>query len=156
MTKTKSNFQRIPLLLTAAVVIFSALVSSYPKVSAATTYPFTILDTMYIDSTQNYYGYGLSENVTIGDYGTIHGGYYNWKTKVLKTNRGYEPAYCVEPSKGIVDTDYSEVSIRYDSTTHLKLGRIFLYCIPRPYCHSCTDFLPRFSANCPRTVPNKI
>ena len=35
--------------------------------------------------------------------------------------------YCVEPSNGLEDTDYGEVSIRYDSATHLKLGRNFLY-----------------------------
>ena len=132
MTKTKSNFQRIMLLLTAAVVIFSALMSSYPKVDAAATYPFSIVNTMYVDSTAKYNGYGLSQDITIGNSGTIHGG-YNWKTKVLKTKRGYEPVYCVEPSKGLADTDYSEVSIRYDSTTHLKLGRIFLYCFTASY-----------------------
>ena len=132
MTKTESRFQRILLLLTAVAVIFSALVSSYPKVDAAATYPFTVVNTMYVDSTSKYSGYGLSQDITIGNSGTIHGG-YNWKTKVLKTNRGYEPVYCVEPSKGLADTEYSEVSIRYDSATHLKLGRIFLYCFTASY-----------------------
>ena len=29
-------------------------------------------------------------------------------------------------------------------------------CISRPHCHSCTDILPHFAADCPRAVPGKI
>jgi hypothetical protein len=29
-------------------------------------------------------------------------------------------------------------------------------CIYRPHCHSCTDILPHFAADCPRAVPGKI
>ena len=59
--------------------------------------------------------------------------------------------YCVEPSNGLKDTDYGEVSIRYDSATHLKLGRIFLYrlkaafeCIGYCFCENMIMLIDLF------------
>ena len=70
---------------------------------------------------------------------------------MLKTTCGYEPGYCVEQSNGLEDTDYGEVSIRYDSATHLKLGRIFLYrlkvafeCIGYCFCENMIMLIDLF------------
>ena len=108
------------------------LSSSISTATAAATFPFTVFKTTNFASTAEYDYYGLIENVSIGSSGTVHGG-NNWTVKSLKTKRGYEPTYCVEPSKSVADATYSESSIRYDAETHLKLGEVFLYCYTAAY-----------------------
>ena len=126
MLKNKTIVQRTLYLVMALTVVFSVFVSSI-TVTAATTFPFSVFKTTNIASTAKYDYYGLKEDVAIGNSGTVKGG-SNWSVLSLKTNLGFEPVYCVEPSKSVADATYSESGIRYDSTTHYKLGAVFLYC----------------------------
>ena len=116
MIKTKTAWKRVLLILIAAVTMFTVFAESFPKASAAVTYPFNVIRTLNVDSTAPYSAYGLKENVTIGNGGTVKGG-YNWSVLLLKTSNGYEPAYCVEPSKSVADCTYSEKNMSYSADT---------------------------------------
>ena len=105
-SKSKNILQKTMYIVTALTVVLSVLVGSFSTVTAANTIPFVVNKTTNFASTAKYDYYGLKEDVAIGNSGTIHGG-YNWTVKALKTKRGYEPVYCVEPSKSVAVTPTS-------------------------------------------------